>query len=216
MSCLYRREDTFARPSLPLLFMVTKSGSVPTVWLHVRIDLADIATVAHVLAIDVRANADNAVGRRDAATGLPAHSRVEDAAGVVKERATTDGGIEVAGGVIGKRVSTDVRVHVAGRVAKERAIAYGSVEVACGVALKRAVTGGGVVVAFGVTRECQRTTGGIEVACGLVMQCRNASGRISSPPSCYQKVQQHQSPCCRRRSYFVREPKYRRLCSTRR
>ena len=92
----------------------------PNLWLHVRIDLADIATVAHVLAIDVRANADNAVGRRDA-TGLPAHSRVEDAAGVVKEAATTDGGIEVAGGVIGKRVSTDGGVHVAGRVAKERA-----------------------------------------------------------------------------------------------
>jgi hypothetical protein len=153
----------------------------PNLWLHVRIDLADIATVAHVLAIDVRANADNAVGRRDAATGLPAHSRVEDAAGVVKERATTDGGIEVAGGVIGKRVSTDGRVHVAGRVAKERAIAYGSVEVACGVALKRAVTGGDVVVAFGVTRECQRTIGSIEVACAVVMQRRNASGRISSP-----------------------------------
>ncbi len=56
----------------------------PNLWLHVRIDLADIATVAHVLAIDVRANADNAVGPGDAATGLPAHSRVEDAAGVVK------------------------------------------------------------------------------------------------------------------------------------
>ena len=68
----------------------------PNLRLNVGVDLSNIATVAHVLAIDVRANADNAVARRDAATGLPAHSRVEDAAGVVKEGATTDGGIEVA------------------------------------------------------------------------------------------------------------------------
>jgi hypothetical protein len=78
----------------------------PHLWLDVRIDLADIATVADVLATDVRANADYAVGRRDATPGLPAHSRVEDAADVVKQGAATGGSIEVAGGVIGKRVST--------------------------------------------------------------------------------------------------------------
>ena len=30
MSCLYRREDTLPRPSLPVLVIVTESGSVPT------------------------------------------------------------------------------------------------------------------------------------------------------------------------------------------
>jgi hypothetical protein len=50
----------------------------PNLWLHVRLDLADVATVAHVFATDVRANANNTVGRRDRAAGLPAHSRVED------------------------------------------------------------------------------------------------------------------------------------------
>ncbi|PYK16044.1 MAG: hypothetical protein DME55_12815 [Verrucomicrobia bacterium] len=39
--------------------------------MHIRIDLADVATVAYVFAIDVRANANNTVGCRDRAAGLP-------------------------------------------------------------------------------------------------------------------------------------------------
>src|SRR6266540_4426942 len=137
------RRDVGSAKSAAAIYS-NKIGIGTDLGLHVRVDLADVAAVAHVLAIDVRANANNAVGRRDAAAGLPAHSRVEAAAGVVKECATTDGGIEVAGGVIGKRVSTDGRVHVAGCVAKERAIAYGSVEVAVGVAKERTTASGSV------------------------------------------------------------------------
>lgn len=89
-------------------------------------------------------------GHRDAAAGLLADGRVEDAAGVVKERASTDGGIEVAGGVIGERFSTGGGAQVAGSVAKKRLKSISGVVVTGSVAKERLKTVSRVIVASGV------------------------------------------------------------------
>src|SRR6266511_2367841 len=147
------RRDVGSAKSAAAIYS-NKIGIGTDLGLHVRVDLADVAAVAHVLAIDVRANANNAVGRRDAAAGLPAHSRVEDAAGVVKERATTDGGIEVAGGVALKRAVTGGGVIVAFGVARECQRTIGSIEVACGVVMQRRNASGRISSPRRVIKKC--------------------------------------------------------------
>jgi hypothetical protein len=106
----------------------------PNQRLNVRLNLADIGVVAHVLTTN--ADENNLVRRAHASTGPSAQGSVEGATGVGRERKDSDCGIVVAAS-IGKKCSVTIRciifaidiiterfqasccVHIPGRVAKE-------------------------------------------------------------------------------------------------
>jgi hypothetical protein len=68
---------------------------------------ADVAAVAHIRAIDPRADTDNVVGRGDTGASISAERDVIITSGVKCESPMTNGCVAVAGGVIPERIKAD-------------------------------------------------------------------------------------------------------------
>ena len=79
-------------------------------------DVADIATVAHVCTKDVIADTDNIVGRGDVHAGRNPKCKVVVARRVAKERRRFNGSVEVASGIAVEGINLTRRVVVTGAV----------------------------------------------------------------------------------------------------
>ncbi len=112
--------------------------------LHVRVDLADVASVAHVRSIDTDTN--NVISRGDADAGCKTHGNIAAAGGVVFEREHTVGRVAGASRALEKRIDTVGSVAVADGVVKKCKLSIGRVVGAAGVAQKRPSTGGRILV----------------------------------------------------------------------
>ena len=117
MPCLYQRENTLPRPSLPLLVIVTESGLVPNNGLHIGVDVSDKATVIHVRACDVEANTNDIIGREYTGAGIPSHGDIVAARGVGAERTNTVGCVAAADRVVLERPAAGGCVEPSGDVA---------------------------------------------------------------------------------------------------
>ncbi len=154
ISCLYRREEVLARPSLPLLFIVTRSGL--------------LAAVAHVLTTN--ADGDNIVGRAHVTTCPSAQGSVEGSTGVGRECRDADCRIVVAVSIgekcpilirriffavdiITERFQAHCCVYIPDRVARKRQYADGRVTEAASVVSERLLPVRCVVKSIGVTGE---------------------------------------------------------------
>ena len=150
--------------------------------LNVRIYLADIAAVAHVLGTD--ADSNHVVGRAHATTGPSAQGSVEGSTGVGRECQDADCRIVVAAS-IGKKRPVTIRciffavdiiterfqasccVNIPDRVARERQYTDGRVTETTSVATERLLAVRGVVKSVGVTRK-RFSSGGRVVVTGDV------------------------------------------------
>ena len=117
MSCLYRRDETLRATKSAVAVYRDHVWVRAHLRLNVRIDLADIAAVAHVLS--TTADGNDVVRRAHVKTGPSAQGSVEGSAGVGREGKNSDGRIVVAGSV-GKKRSVTVRciVFAVGIIAK--------------------------------------------------------------------------------------------------
>src|SRR6266540_4916814 len=133
--------------------------------LHVRVDLANIATVVHVLTGGTYTN--NIIGGGHAGASIEAQGSVEVAGGVAKERIKTDGRVVSAVGVAIEGLNTEGGVAAAVCIAKKRTLSERRVAVTGGIAKERIKTGGCVEVRSRTTCECTNTGCRVEAAGGI-------------------------------------------------
>src|SRR4029077_862755 len=123
------------------------------------------------------ADNDIAIARSEISTGEGAECDVT-AAGVVKERAKTNGHVVGAGYIVKKCAGAYCDVLVACRVVKERLLTGGDVDVAGGVTLKRKNTGGRVEVARGVIQQRLESIGRVAEAARIAKERCGPRGRV--------------------------------------
>ncbi len=151
-------------------------GVGPNNRLHIGVDVADKAAVAHVRPSS--ADTNNVTGRGDTVSSVSAQRRVEVAASAISERIVTDSRVAITGDIVPERKITSGRVVDALCVVNERVSAVGRVVEANRVVKECLKAVGRVVFTLCIAKEGSSAIGCIEAAGGVARKRIDPDGGV--------------------------------------